>query len=331
VGNILVAGGAGFIGSHLCDHLIGRGDSVICVDNLATGQRKNLDHLVSHDRFQFIEADICEPLTIDGRLTAVMNLASPASPDDYSRLPLETLATGSTGTRNLLDLCLAHGARFFLASTSEVYGDPMVHPQPETYWGNVDPIGPRSCYDEAKRFSEAITMAYHRVHNLDVRIVRIFNTYGPRMKPNDGRVVTNFCVQALLGEPITLYGDGSQTRSFCYVDDEVRGLVALLDGPVTGPVNVGNPEEVTMRRLADLVVDLVGSRSPIVTMPLPHERTGDPMQRKPDLTLATRELGWAPSTELREGLGHLIDWLRTELRGLTSVPVPTSDRVPAVR
>jgi nucleoside-diphosphate-sugar epimerase len=311
-GHVLVAGGAGFIGSHVCDRLIERGDNVLCIDNLATGQGKNIEHLVGHERFRFIEADICEPLSVDTHLTAVMNLASPASPDDYSRLPLETLAVGSTGTKNLLDLSVAHNARFFLASTSEVYGDPLVHPQPETYWGNVDPIGPRSCYDEAKRFAEALTIGYHRVRGLDVRIVRIFNTYGPRMKPNDGRVVTNFCVQALKGEPLTIYGDGSQTRSFCYVDDEVQGLLRLLDGPLTGPVNIGNTEEVTMRALAELAVELTGSDSPIIVMPLPNERSGDPMQRRPDLSIATGVLEWAPKTDLRDGLSLLIEWLRKQ-------------------
>jgi nucleoside-diphosphate-sugar epimerase len=227
-------------------------------------------------------------------------------------LPIETLDTGSIGTRALLEIARRDNARFFLASTSEVYGDPLVHPQPESYWGNVDPIGPRSCYDEAKRFSEALTMAYHRVHGLEIRIVRIFNTYGPRMRPDDGRVVTNLCVQALNGQPLTLYGDGSQTRSFCYVDDEIRGFLALLDGPITGPVNIGNPGEFTIRELAEAIIDITGSSSPIVTVPLPEERTGDPMQRKPDLTIATSQLGWEPTIQLREGLEKLIAWLRTQ-------------------
>jgi nucleoside-diphosphate-sugar epimerase len=302
---VLLAGGAGFIGSHLCDRLLDRGDEVVCVDNLITGRTENIAHLIGRSGFSFIEADICVPFSIDGRIDAVLDFASPASPDDFDRIPLEILAVGSTGTRNLLDLALAHEARFLLSSTSEVYGDPLVHPQPETYWGNVDPIGPRSCYDEAKRFSEAITMAYFRVHGLDIRIARIFNTYGPRMKPHDGRVVTNFCVQALAGEPITLYGDGNQTRSFCYIDDEVRGLL--------GPVNIGNDAEFTMRELAELVVELAGSNSSIVTVPMPAGRTGDPMQRKPDLTVAKTQLGWAPTIPLRAGLSQLLDWLRTEL------------------
>jgi nucleoside-diphosphate-sugar epimerase len=310
---VLVAGGAGFVGSHLCDRLIERGDHVVCVDNFLTGRRENIAHLLDHARFQFVEADVCRPLDLTGRFDVVMNLASPASPDDFKRLPLEILEVGSTGTRNLLELAKRDGARFFLASTSEVYGDPAVHPQPETYWGNVDPIGPRSCYDEAKRFSESLTMAYHRVHGLEVRIVRIFNTYGPRMKPFDGRVVTNFCVQALKGLPITLYGDGSQTRSFCYVDDEVGGFLALLDGPITGPVNIGNGDEFTVRELAETVVELTGSSSPIVAVPLPPGRKGDPMQRKPDLTIAARDLGWTPYTALRDGLKPLIEALRLEL------------------
>jgi nucleoside-diphosphate-sugar epimerase len=306
---VLVAGGAGFLGSHLCDRLIGRGDLVVCVDNFLTGRAENIAHLVDHRNFEFVKADVCDRLDLDGRFDVVMNLASPASPDDFKRMPLEILEVGSTGTRNLLDVAKRDGARFFLASTSEVYGDPMVHPQPETYWGNVDPIGPRSCYDEAKRFSESLTMAYHRVHGVDIRIVRIFNTYGPRMKPHDGRVVTNFCVQALTGNPITLYGDGSQTRSFCYVDDEISGFLALLDGSVTGPVNIGNPDEFTMRELAETVVELAGSSSEIITVPLPAGRTGDPMQRKPDLTIATRDLRWAPNVALRDGVQLLLDWL----------------------
>jgi nucleoside-diphosphate-sugar epimerase len=306
---VLVAGGAGFLGSHLCDRLIERGDSVVCVDNFLTGRPENIAHLAEHPNFEFVKADVCVPLDLDGRFDVVMNLASPASPDDFKRMPLEILDVGSTGTRNLLEVATRDSARFFLASTSEVYGDPMVHPQPETYWGNVDPIGPRSCYDEAKRFAESLTMAYHRVHGIDIRIVRIFNTYGPRMKPHDGRVVTNFCVQALTGNPITLYGDGSQTRSFCYVDDEISGFLALLDGSVTGPVNIGNPVEFTMRELAETVVELSGSSSPIITVPLPAGRLGDPMQRKPDLTIAHRDLGWSPTITLRNGVQMLLDWL----------------------
>ena len=310
---VLIAGGAGFIGSHLADALLARGDEVIAVDNFISGRPENIAHLIDHDRFLFLEQDVTEQLFIDGQLDAVMDLASPASPSDFATIPLEILAVGSTGTRNLLDLAVIKEARFFLASTSEVYGDPLVHPQPESYWGNVSSIGPRSCYDEAKRFSEAITMAYHRVLDLEVRIVRIFNTYGPRMRPDDGRVVGNFICQALRGEPITLFGDGSQTRSFCYVADEVRGLIAVLDGDVMGPINVGNPGEFTMRQLAELVVELTGTSSEIITMALPAEREGDPMQRCPDISLITGSLGWTPTVSLRDGLIPMIAAIRDEL------------------
>lgn len=310
----LVAGGGGFVGSHLVDLMLERGDTVTIVDNFVTGRRANIAHLDGHDRCTVIEHDITTPFPdaiTGGRYDTVLDLASPASPLDFATMPLEILAVGSTGTRNLLDLCVAQGARFFLASTSEVYGDPLVHPQPESYLGNVSCIGPRSCYDEAKRFSEAITMAYHRVHGIEVRIVRIFNTYGERMRPDDGRVVNTFIVQALRGEPITLHGDGNQTRSFCHVADEIRGLLAVLDGPITGPVNVGNPGEFTMRELAELVVELTGSTSPIITVPLPDEREGDPLQRQPDITLVNSTYGWQPSISLREGLGRMIQFFKT--------------------
>ena len=310
---ILIAGGAGFIGSHLADALLARGDEVIAVDNFISGRPENIAHLADHDRFLFLEQDVTDPLLIEGPLDAVMDLASPASPNDFATIPLEILAVGSTGTRNLLDLAVIKQARFFLASTSEVYGDPLVHPQPESYWGNVSSIGPRSCYDEAKRFSEALTMAYHRVLDADVRIVRIFNTYGPRMRPDDGRVVGNFICQALREEPITLYGDGFQTRSFCYVDDEVRGFLSVLDGDLIGPINVGNPGEFTMRELAEIIVDLTGSNSEIVTMALPAEREGDPMQRCPDITLVSSTYGWKPEVSLREGLSKMIPAVRAEL------------------
>ena len=303
---IVLAGGAGFLGSHLADLLLARGDTVLAVDNFCTGRRANVAHLEGHERFSLLEHDVTEPLSIDGNVDAVMHLASPASPSDFLSMPLEILAVGSNGTRNLLDLAVAKQARFFLASTSEVYGDPLVHPQPESYLGNVSSIGPRSCYDESKRFAEAITMAYHRVHGLEVRIVRIFNTYGPRMRPDDGRVVTNFVWQAIRGEPITLYGTGEQTRSFCYVADEVRGLVAVLDGPITGPVNVGNPGEFTMRELAEAVVDITGSASEIVVVPMPPERDGDPLQRQPDITLIHSQLGWQPEITLRDGLARMV-------------------------
>lgn len=312
--NHLLAGGGGFVGSHMADAFVARGDSVTIVDNFVTGRRSNVAHLAGHDRCTVVEHDITQPLpdsVTAGSFDTVLDLASPASPLDFATMPLEILAVGSIGTRNLLDLCVAQGARFFLASTSEVYGDPLVHPQPESYLGNVSCIGPRSCYDEAKRFSEAITMAYHRVHGIEVRIVRIFNTYGERMRPDDGRVVNTFIVQALRGEPITLHGDGNQTRSFCHVADEIRGLLAVLDGPITGPVNVGNPGEFTMRELAELVVELTGSTSPIITVPLPDEREGDPLQRQPDITLVNSTYGWQPSISLREGLGRMIQFFRT--------------------
>jgi nucleoside-diphosphate-sugar epimerase len=308
----LLAGGGGFVGSHLAELLLARDDEVVVVDNFATGRRSNVAHLSEHKGFTLIEHDITADLPEFGTtFDAVLDLASPASPADFATMPLEILAVGSTGTRNLLDLAVAQQARFFLASTSEVYGDPLVHPQPETYWGNVSPIGPRSCYDEAKRFSEAITMAYHRVHGLDVRIARIFNTYGERMRPEDGRVVNTLVVQALRGDPITLHGDGSQTRSFCHVSDEIIGLTAVLDGYLAGPINVGNPNEFTIRQLAELVVELTDSPSEIITVPLPPEREGDPAQRRPDISLISSVYGWAPAIELRDGLSRMIDWFRT--------------------
>ena len=307
---VLLAGGAGFIGSHIADALLARGDEVVAIDNFATGRPENVAHLSGNAKFTLIEHDITLPWpahnALDAKFGAVLDYASPASPNDFATMPLEILAVGSTGTRNLLDRAKADGAVFFLTSTSEVYGDPLVHPQPETYWGNVSSIGPRSCYDEAKRFSEALTMAYHRVHGVNVRIVRIFNTYGERMRPNDGRVVNTFVVQALRGEPLTLHGDGSQTRSFCHVSDEVRGLMSLLDSDYNLPVNVGNPGEFTMRELAELVVELSGSKSDIITVPLPPERDGDPLQRKPDITLAKNLLGWEPTISLHDGLQRMI-------------------------
>ena len=312
---VLLAGGAGFVGSHLIDALISRGDHVVAVDNLSTGRLSNIEHLVGMSWFNLVEHDITEPLppisTLREPFDAVLDFASPASPDDFKTMPLEILAVGSTGTRNLLERAKADGAIFYLASTSEVYGDPLVHPQPESYWGNVSSTGPRSCYDEAKRFSEALTMAYHRVHGVNIRIVRIFNTYGERMRPNDGRVVNTFVYQALKGEPITLHGDGQQTRSFCHVSDEVRGLVALLDSGHQEPVNVGNPGEFTMRELAELVIEVTGSTSPIINVPLPPEREGDPAQRCPDITVARALLNWEPTVDLREGLTRMIHHFRT--------------------
>jgi dTDP-glucose 4,6-dehydratase len=298
---LVVLGGGGFLGSHLCDRLLARGDQVVCVDDFSTGRTANVSHLDGHPGFTLVRADISKELPVDGAIDGVFNLASPASPPDYLSLPLETLAVGSEGTRRGLELAHHHGARFLLASTSEVYGDPDVHPQTESYWGNVNSVGPRSVYDEAKRFAEALTMAHHRTLGTDVTIVRIFNTYGPRLRPDDGRVVSNFIFQALQGEPLTVYGDGSQTRSLCYVDDEIQGLIALFDSDVTGPVNIGNPDEYTVLQLAQTVVELLGSSSPIVHLPLPVD---DPTRRKPDITLARTQLDWEPTTSLREGLAR---------------------------
>ena len=299
------------MGSHLCDALIARGDRVTCVDDLSTGRRVNLQHLMGHDRFEFVEHDVVSGGLVDlvqEPVGVVMHLASPASPPEYLRRPIDTLDVGSIGTRNLLELARHNAAKFFLASTSEVYGDPLVHPQPEDYWGNVNPIGRRSVYDEAKRFSEALATAYQREHDLDVRIVRVFNTYGPRMRPDDGRVVTNFVGQALAGEPLTLHGEGRQTRSFCFVDDQISGFLALLESDIDSPVNIGNPQEITMLELAELVVALTGSSSPIVrTSPYPD----DPKVRRPDITRATEQLGWVPTVSLRDGLRTTIDWMRS--------------------
>jgi dTDP-glucose 4,6-dehydratase len=307
---VVVTGGAGFLGSHLCDALLARGDEVVAIDNLLTGSVDNIEHLFGAPGFTFVDHDVSRYVWVPGPVDAVMHFASPASPADFERMPIQTLKVGSLGTHNCLGLALAKSARFFLASTSEVYGDPQVHPQAETYWGHVNPIGPRGVYDEAKRFAEAITMAYHRSHGLDVRIARIFNTYGPRVRVDDGRAVANFLHQALLGKPITVYGDGRQTRSFCYVDDEVRGFLALLDGTITGPVNLGNPYEFTVAELAALVLRVTGSSSEIVHEPLPVD---DPVQRQPDITLARAALGWEPRVGLREGLERTAAWLRRTL------------------
>jgi nucleoside-diphosphate-sugar epimerase len=309
---IVVAGGAGFLGSHLCEVLVARGDSVICVDDLSTGSPQNVAHLAGNDAFSLVVGDVSQKaeLEVDEKVDAVCHLASPASPPAYLSHPLETLAAGSEGTRRLLALARAHEARFLMASTSEVYGDPEVHPQVESYRGNVDPTGPRSVYDEAKRFAESMTMAHYRTFGVNVGIARIFNTYGPRLSPGDGRVVSNFISQALLGEPLTVYGDGSQTRSLCYVDDEIAGLVALLDSPLTGPVNIGNPDERTVLELAHLVLEVSGSRSPIVFEPLP---TDDPTRRCPDITLATTALGWRPTVALRDGIARTMEYLATRV------------------
>jgi dTDP-glucose 4,6-dehydratase len=310
VSRVVVAGGAGFLGSHLCRALLDRGDEVVAVDNLVTGRRSNIVGLADRPGFRFQLDDVIDKVAVDGPVDAVMNLASPASPADFAVIPIEILQVGSAGTKNLLDLALAKGARFFQASTSEVYGDPTEHPQRETYWGHVNPIGPRSVYDEAKRFGEAITMAYHRVHGLDVRIVRIFNTYGPHMRPDDGRVVSNFITQALAGKPLTVYGDGSQTRSFCYADDEVAGFLAVLDSDYVGPVNVGNPVEFTVLELSRLVLAVTGSASEIIFEDLPED---DPTQRCPDITLARDRLGWAPKVSLREGIVATTEWFAAEM------------------
>ena len=304
---VVVAGGAGFLGSHLCDYLLLRGDTVVCLDDLSTGSRENVAHLTGNDRFSLIVTDVSEKVALqdESKVDAVCHLASPASPPAYLARPLETLAVGSEGTRRLLELARSHEARFLLASTSEVYGDPAVHPQVESYRGNVDPTGPRSVYDEAKRFAESLTMAAHRTHGVNVGIARIFNTYGPRLSPGDGRVVSNFVVQALRGDPLTVYGDGTQTRSMCYVDDQIAGLVALLDSSLTGPVNIGNPDERSMLELAHFILDVTGSTSEISFEPLP---TDDPTRRCPDITMAQTNLGWSPAIGLREGIERTIDY-----------------------
>jgi nucleoside-diphosphate-sugar epimerase len=306
---VVVTGGAGFLGSHLCEELLARGDSVVAIDNLITGRLANIEALFGNERFSFQRHDVSNHVHVAGEVDAVMHLASPASPKDFAEIPIQILKVGALGTHNLLGLAKDKGARFFLASTSEVYGDPLEHPQSETYWGHVNPIGPRSVYDEAKRFAEAMTMAYHRHHGVDVRIVRIFNTYGPRMRPDDGRVVSNFVTQAIAGEPITIYGDGAQTRSFCYVADEVRGFLALLDSDYAGPVNIGNPNEFTVRQLAELVLEMTGSGSELSFEALPVD---DPTQRQPDIGLARNLLGWEPHHDLRAGLERTIDWFENE-------------------
>jgi len=306
---VLITGAAGFLGSHLSDRFLADGHSVVGVDNFLTGRPENIAHLRAEPRFTFVEQDVTEPLVVEGPLGGVLHFASPASPRDYLDLPIETLNVGSLGTHRALVLAKAKGARFLTASTSEVYGDPLVHPQPESYWGNVNPVGPRSVYDEAKRFAEALTMAYRRHHGVDTQIVRIFNTYGPRMRPRDGRVVSNFIVQALAGEPLTMYGDGSQTRSFCYVDDLVAGIVRLFERGDGEPTNIGNPNEFTVRQLADEVLRLTGSRSRVVSEPLPVD---DPKVRQPDISRARRVLGWEPAVALAEGLHRTIAYFRAE-------------------
>jgi dTDP-glucose 4,6-dehydratase len=299
----LVTGGAGFLGSHLCDELLSRGHRVICVDNLETGSLANIEH-IRHERFVHLNLDIIEPYFLDEPIDFVYHLAALASPIDYLRLPLHSLKAGSYGTHHTLGLAKKHRARFLLASTSEVYGDPEVHPQPETYWGHVNPIGPRGVYDEAKRYAEALTMAYHRQQGVDTAIARIFNTYGPKMRPHDGRAIPTFLRQALQDRPITVFGEGSQTRSFCYVEDEIRGLISLAESGYHDPVNIGNPDEYTLLELAEVVIEVTGSKSEIVFEALP---TDDPKVRQPDITLARQILGWEPTIDLREGLRRTID------------------------
>jgi len=304
---LLVTGAAGFLGSHLCDRLLAQGHTVVGMDNLITGAPANLAHLDHHRGFQFVRHDVSTFIDVPGPVDGILHFASPASPIDYLEYPIPTLKVGALGTHNALGLAKAKGARFLLASTSEVYGDPLVHPQPETYWGNVNPVGPRGVYDEAKRFAEAMTMAYHRYHGLETRLVRIFNTYGPRMRPRDGRVVSNFIVQAIQGEPLTIYGDGSQTRSFCYVDDLIEGIVRLFERGDADPTNIGNPHEFTVRQLAERVLALTQSRSPILEQPLPVD---DPKVRQPDITRARQRLGWEPQVPLEEGLRRTIGYFR---------------------
>jgi dTDP-glucose 4,6-dehydratase len=305
---MLVTGAAGFLGSHLCDRLLADGHRVIGMDNFVTGSPANIAHLERHPHWQFVRHDVSTFVEVEGPVDGVWHFASPASPVDYLEMPIQTLKVGSLGTHKALGLARAKGARFVLASTSEVYGDPLVHPQPESYWGNVNPVGPRGVYDEAKRFAEAMTMAYHRYHGLDTRIARIFNTYGPRMRPNDGRVVSNFIVQALRGDPLTVYGDGSQTRSFCYVDDLIEGLSRLFARGAADPVNLGNPREFTVTALAERVLALTGSPSPVVRRPLPED---DPRVRQPDIARATAQLGWEPHISLDDGLQRTIAHFRS--------------------
>ena len=303
---VLVTGGAGFIGSHLSDFLLAEGHEIICMDNLLTGSVENVAHIRS-ERFTFIKQDVTNYIYLAGPLDYVLHFASPASPIDYLEHPIQTLKVGALGTHKALGLAKEKGAKFLLASTSEVYGDPLVHPQREDYWGNVNPIGPRGVYDEAKRFAEALTMAYHRTHGLDTRIVRIFNTYGPRMRIRDGRAIPNFIAQALAGEPVTVYGDGSQTRSFCYIDDLVEGITRLMRAGTSEPINLGNPDEMTLLDLAKRIIRLTGSSSSVVFSPLPQD---DPKQRRPDITRARRVLGWEARVELDEGLRRTIEWFR---------------------
>ncbi|MBN2416165.1 SDR family oxidoreductase [bacterium] len=305
----LITGGAGFLGSHLCEYMLARGHEVIAIDNLITGTTDNIAHL-RQDHFSFIKHDVTEYIYIDGPIDYILHFASPASPLDYLELPIQTMKVGSLGTHKALGLALKKKARFLLASTSEVYGDPLIHPQPETYWGNVNPVGPRGVYDEAKRFAEALTMAYHTYHDVDTRIVRIFNTYGPRMRPEDGRAIPAFVPQALRNDPLTIFGDGSQTRSFCFVTDLMDGIYRLLMSDITDPVNIGNPDERTILELAESILAISGSSSTLEFKELP---LNDPKVRQPDITLAREKLGWRPEVDLEEGLGITIEWFKKRL------------------
>jgi dTDP-glucose 4,6-dehydratase len=307
----LITGGAGFLGSHLCDYLIEKGHEVICIDNLSTGNMENISHLLGNKRFSFIQYDVTNYLHVDGELHNILHFASPASPIDYLRMPIQTLKVGSLGTHKALGLALSKKARFLLASTSECYGDPLVHPQTEDYWGNVNPVGPRGVYDEAKRFAESMTMAYHRYHGVETRIVRIFNTYGPRMRLEDGRALPAFMGQGLRGEDLTVFGDGTQTRSFCYVDDLVEGICRLLSSGEVYPVNLGNPDEITLLELAHRILGVTGSKSRIVYRPLPED---DPKVRRPDIGKARRLLGWEPRVSLDEGLQRVLPYFRSKVR-----------------
>jgi dTDP-glucose 4,6-dehydratase len=322
---VVITGGAGFLGSHLCERALAEGHEVVCVDNLVTGRLENLKHLLDRDDIEFLEHDVTKPFEVAGPVDFILHFASPASPIDYLELPIQTLKVGSLGTHNSLGLAKAKGARFFLASTSEVYGDPQEHPQKETYWGNVNPVGPRGVYDEAKRFAEAMTMAYHRYHQVDARIVRIFNTYGPRMRVRDGRVVPAFVQQALTGEPMTVFGEGKQTRSFCYVDDLVEGIWRLLMSDLRQPCNIGNPHEMTILEFAETIRAAVGSSSPIVFNPLPVD---DPQTRRPDITQAREKLGWEPKVQLAEGLETTIAYFRSVLDKQGVLPDALPNKTP---
>ena len=305
---ILITGGAGFIGSHLCDFLLNKNFKIICVDNLITGNKKNIEHLSNNQNFKFINQDISKHIAINENLDYILHLASPASPVDYQKIPIQTLKVGSLGTHNTLGLALTKKAKYLLASTSEVYGDPLVNPQPETYWGNVNPIGVRGCYDESKRFAEALVMAYHRIHNVDIRIARIFNTYGPRMSKDDGRVVPNFITQAVSNKPLTIYGDGKQTRSFCYINDLIEGIYRLMMSNINEPVNLGNPEEHTILEFAEKIKKITKSKSKIVFKDLPID---DPRVRCPDISRARKELEWEPRVGLNEGITKTIEWFKS--------------------